>query len=611
MQLDLGSYARPPLVNIPVLRDYQVAAIEDLFNYYLSGSSGHPLITMPTGTGKSLVIAYIIKSTLTGYASPGLTLRPSPSCRVLVLTHSKELVENDAAAFARVMPGFDYGIYCADLNRKDKDKQVTFGSIQSVARNPHHFVNHLNPIRAVIIDEAHRVSPEESKSYLKVINTLQAVWPKLTVMGLTATGWRLDTGPLTANGIFTDCPVDYCSPEMFMWFIQQGYLIKPVPYRTQAQFDATGVKVRRGEFDDAALEEAMAKQNLIPRALEEFTKFGLEDKRGRWLVFMPSVRHVEEGVAWFQEHGISAVGIHHEVKDKDRVARLAAHKAGKVRVAVNQNVLTTGYDDPAIDYIGVVRPTLSSSLWVQMLGRGTRPLYAPGHDLSHMEGRLAAIQASPKHDCRVMDFAGNTRRLGPINDPVMPKAKDPDAPKKRKPAEAEPAAKECEVCHAWNGANARFCEECGAPFSTNYKTKADTAELVVDRKVKRGPHMPEGDRIYEVHSVTRMTALYHKSRNGKPSLLITYFTPKKAFRKYLTFGTPQAAALHKHWWRLHCPGYGFPGSVEAALVVSHAFRKPDRIRVWTNKPGDYPQEVTDYEFADHPFPAGYTPSQLV
>src|SRR4029079_8138707 len=97
-----------------------------------------------------------------------------------------------------------------------------------------------------------------------------------------------------------------------------------------------------------------------------------------------------------------------------------ALRAGEVRALVNNNILTTGYDDPTIDLIMVLRPTMSVVLWVQMLGRGTRPVFPPGYDSETLEQRMAAIMASGKFDCLVLDYAGNTRRLGPINDPVIP-----------------------------------------------------------------------------------------------------------------------------------------------------------------------------------------------
>ncbi|WP_423237389.1 DEAD/DEAH box helicase, partial [Enterobacter cloacae] len=110
-----------------------------------------------------------------------------------------------------------------------------------------------------------------------------------------------------------------------------------------------------------------------------------------------------------------------ETPKKERDTIINDFKSGRITAVVNNNVLTTGFDHPGLDLIVVLRPSESSRLWVQILGRGTRPDYADGFDLSTTAGRLQAIAASHKQNCLVLDYSGNTRRLGPINDPVMPK----------------------------------------------------------------------------------------------------------------------------------------------------------------------------------------------
>src|SRR5439155_5126133 len=104
-----------------------------------------------------------------------------------------------------------------------------------------------------------------------------------------------------------------------------------------------------------------------------------------------------------------------------------------------------------------LRPTMSSKLWVQMLGRGTRPLFIKeGYDLTTIQGRLASIAASPKQNVLVMDFAGNIKRCGPINDPIVPK--------KKGASKGEAPIKICDSCGMYNHISARFCG--GEPYST-------------------------------------------------------------------------------------------------------------------------------------------------
>src|SRR5690606_6516527 len=99
---------------------------------------------------------------------------------------------------------------------------------------------------------------------------------------------------------------------------------------------------------------------------------------------------------------------------------LADFKAGRIRALTNVNVLTTGFDTPGIDLIAFLRPTQSTGLYVQMAGRGTRPIYGEGFDLTTAEGRLAAIEAGPKRNALVLDFGGNVVRHGPIDAIVAP-----------------------------------------------------------------------------------------------------------------------------------------------------------------------------------------------
>src|SRR5690606_1213266 len=148
---------------VMLLRDYQTYAINSIWKYFGDGNKGNPIVAMPTGTGKSLVIGGFTKSVYERY----------PSQRVMMLTHVQELIEQNFDKLIKMWPSAPAGIYSAGLKRKDTYGKITFASIQSVANVPHLFGH----IDLIIIDECHLVSQKEETTYRKFINSLLEVNP--------------------------------------------------------------------------------------------------------------------------------------------------------------------------------------------------------------------------------------------------------------------------------------------------------------------------------------------------------------------------------------------------------------------------------------------------
>src|SRR5690606_1769168 len=158
-------------------------------------------------------------------------------------------------------------------------------------------------------------------------------------------------------------------------------------------------RVPPGASNLKQLQEAGDRDELTRAALPEALAVGHGCQH--WAVFAFGVGHAIHGTAMLESFGVPAPCVRSKLSNGGRAQRLANYKAGKYRAMVNNGILTTGFDFPAIDLIVMLRPTQSPGLWVQMLGRGTRPLYAPGFDLETTEGRLAAIANSPKRNCLV------------------------------------------------------------------------------------------------------------------------------------------------------------------------------------------------------------------
>ena len=545
-------------------RDYQILAAQSIWDYF-GKHTGNPLVLMPTGTGKSHVIAEFLQSVLYHF----------PRQRIQVLTHVKELIQQNYNKLVEAWPNAPAGIYSAGLGQKDIHNAIVFGGIASVAKKAHAFGH----VDLLIIDEAHLVNPTEETMYNKYISALKATNPHLKVIGLTATGFRLGHGKITDGGLFTDVCFDMTSIEAFNWLIAQGYLLPLVPKPAQTQLDVSGVHMRGGEFIAGELQNAVDKHDITVRALEEACVRGVT--RHKWLIFAAGVEHAIHIAEILNDMGITAAAVHSKMPDGERDRILADHKAGKIRAIANNNILTTGYDDPEIDMILVLRPTASSVLWVQMLGRGTRPVFSPGYDLGTQSGRLAAIAASQKQNCLVLDYAGNTRRLGPINDPLIPRKKG----EKGGPA----PVKLCDNCDTYNHASARVCFFCGAEFTfaVKIKNEASTAALI------------KGDLpVVETFAVDQLTYQRYE-RPGKPPMIrVSYYCGLRKFDEYVCLEhTNFAGKKARDWWRKRST-MGPPETVDIGLQYADRLRAPTHIRVWANK--TYP-EIMDADFTGTAF----------
>ena len=522
-------------------REYQVEAVKSIFAYFQT-KPGNPLVAMPTATGKSVVIAMFAQAALYYY----------PATRIMVLTHVKELIAQNHEKLMALWPFASAGIYSAGLKRKDTRQSITFAGIGSVAKRAKEF----GYIDIVMIDEAHMVSPAEETLYQKFLADLRLLNPQLKVIGFTATPWRLGTGHLTTGGIFTDVCFDITGMQAFNRLIAEGYLCPLIPKKTTQQLSTDGLHMRGGEFVQSELQFAVDKLEITAAALLETMEQGFERKH--WLVFASGVQHAIHISDMLNDMGIAAIAIHSDMGDEARDKAILDFKAGKYRAAVNNNVLTTGFDFPAIDLIVMLRPTASTVLWVQMLGRGTR---------MHPD----------KKDTLVLDFSGNTRRLGPINDPVIPR-------KKGDKGGGEAPVKICVMCNTFNHTSVTHCVACGHEFHFAVKIKgtAGNEELL---KLD----LP----VVEIFKVDHITYGMYEKLGRPPMMKTTYYCGLRAFSDYVCIqhdGFAQRKA--RQWWRERT-GEPFPESTVHAMHMTDALRPATHLRIVVNK--KYP-EIIGYDF---------------
>lgn len=524
-------------MSVIVPRWYQTEGIQAVWDYFAT-ESGNPVLAYPTGTGKSVVIAGLVQRALREY----------PGTRIIKLTHRKELIHQNFEKLLNLWPLAPAGIYSAGLNRKEHRHAITYAGIDSVARQPQLFGH----IDLVIIDECHAVNPKEGTKYHSFLAGLLEQNKQCKVIGLSATPYRVGQGLVIDDGIFTDICYDLTTFDNFNRLIAEGWLASLIPKQTGVEIDLSAVRVQSGEYNQHDLQVASDREEITRLAVAEMLAQGADRKC--WLIFASGVEHSDHVAAELCDRGIKAVSIHSKLGDEARDEAIRLWKSGHYQAAVNNDILTTGIDHPPIDLIGVLRATRSPGLWVQILGRGTRPWLG-------------------KPNCLVLDFAGNTRRLGPINDPVLPK--------KRGHGGGPAPVKLCPACQTYNHASVQFCSCCGQEFTRYVKfvDKADTLALVAG-----------SDPVVETFPIRNIDYTYHAPHpaSGKrtPSLKVTYHSGLRCFYEWVCLehtGNIQRKAAA--WWirrSVDC-ALGFkstPVTIAEALARLAELDVPVSIRVW-------------------------------
>jgi DNA repair protein RadD len=527
-----------------------------------------------------------------------------PSQRVLVITHVKELIAQNYEKLKLLWPEAPAGIYSAGIGRKDTFFPITFCGVASIAKNASSLFGHVD---LILIDEAHLVSPDELTMYRKIIDMLMVINPKLRVIGYTATPWRLGGGHLTECGLFTDVAFDMGKMEPFNWLLDQGYLLPIVSPKTDTILDTEGLHKRGGDFIEKEMQVAFDKSELTESIVRESIRMGA--KRHSWLAFCSGIEHAENMAECFNMYGIETAAVHSKMKgDRDKIIRAFQH--GDIKCVTNNGVLTTGFDHPALDMIIMARATDSATLWVQMCGRGTRPVYVEGFDLKSQEGRLASIANSQKQNTLLLDFARNTKRNGPINDPLIPR--------KKGSGKGDAPVKECPECGCTVHASLRVCNGL-RPFGTlaQQAKEAIVAETMknyeADDMVKCGFVFPIASKlnlvaasddiiksdlpIFEVFKVSHISYAIQKSKSGGiPMLKVTYYYGHQSVTEFVCPEHPPKPNGGKsfprlkaeQWWALRCgKGDKVPDTAAEMLEIVNMLPQPKHVNVWTNK--QYPE----------------------
>ena len=550
------------------LRPYQQAAVDAVYEH-LRSKETNPCVVLPTGTGKSLVLAQIAKDAIEKWNG-----------RVLILAHVKELLEQNADKIRKLCPELKIGIYSAGLRSRDTTEQVIVAGIQSVYNK----ACELDAFDLVIVDEAHLISSEGDGMYRTFLSDMKVINPHVRVIGLTATPFRLKGGLICKpENILNEICYEAGLKEM----IQQGYLSPLISRAGRAEANLANLHIRGGEFISDEVAAAMDNDALVTSACREIVE--LTRDRKSVLIFTASVdhcKHVAEKIQAFS--GKECAIVTGDTSPAERAEIIARFKGEFIpadlfgtpkpplKFLANVNVLTTGFDAPNTDCVVMLRPTNSPGLLIQCAGRGTR--------LSPETG---------KSSCLFLDYGGNILRHGPLD---MIKVKEPGSGKG-----GDAPAKKCPQCLALIHAGYTACPECGYVFppkeNNDKMTQTASSAGVISGQVD-----------YTDYEVLDVYYCVHEKRGADPdapkTMRVDYQVGFNEFKSEWVCPehTGYARGKFEKWWHeraaLGCP---MPRSAREAVSLANEglLAAPESISVKTIA-GERFERITGWRLKERP-----------
>jgi len=558
-----------PVVQAIQARYYQDEAADCLFPYFEENAVGNPLIVLPTASGKSIVIPLFLRKVFDRY--------PLANMRSLIIVPSKELVKQNAKKMRAMLPNVSLGINCDGLKKRDTWQNNVIGTPGSIVS----MVKEIGHIDLILVDEAHTIPEKEAAVINLIIAGLKAINPNLRMIGLTATPFdnyglivRHDPKTGECTSLFTHIPYTRIAPEDFLEFIHKGWLCPLIAVGTTTKYDVSSVGMSRGDFNQRELQDCTDKEWITRLAVSEIIATFHAKNRHCGLVFANGIQHAEHVCEEMQAQGMTATVIHSKLKDDVRNERLEAYHRGEYDFMVNNGVLTIGYDHPPVDLIAVIRHTCSIPLWVQILGRGLRP-----YDWNNPEQYIPGFEYT-KSETIVMDFADNTSRLGPIDNPFFKKRSKGDS--------GDAPVKICPVshCQAYNYASARYCYNCDHEFKFEVKY---TGQSSGDSPLSNTEPVRDWVNVQYVN-YTKVTG-----SGGLNMMKVIYHAGSKTYSELVCLEHTTGAARHARAWWIQRTEMLMPSRVDDALKITSKLRWAKRIEVEVTPGAKYPK-VISHEF---------------
>ena len=516
-----------------MLRDYQKKIIDKL---RALKKGARVCVVAPTGSGKSHLISYLAEAFY------------KQNKKVLIIAHRKTLLEQNREKFKGKA-----SFYCAGLNKKCLKNDVVFGSIQSLANVD------LPKFDCVLIDECHRVSFNENTQYQKLLNKQKEAY----IFGFTATPFRLRKGgnvSIVGKGRYFDTLIE---SDSIASLTKDGYLC---PLKTRVDITTSHADFKKDFKLDFDLKEASELlQRKATSYIESIKQAFIKQPPKRAIIFCCDVEHVIDTYNKLNAF-IPCTAVASRLTDNKKA--LADFTSGKAKVLINCEILTEGYDLPSIDYVVLLRPTDSASLFVQMVGRGLRT-------------------APSKEHCTVLDFGGNIEKHGPLNDVALDHWSGKTVPPDK--------VRICPKCFTATEDNP--CPECSHSFGfSGFERKKPEDKL---KKLHSTMDLlKQQTSTYKIKEIK----FFEHFKGGIPSNLLTDRTLR------IEFINEHGICMHKEWLALNHAGFArekatqtwqkfnsapAPKSVRDALNLTDTIKKIDSITVFTkhNPKDKYPKRT--------------------
>ena len=463
-------------------RPYQQAGLDALYSH-ICEKKENPCVVIPTGGGKSAMIAWAIKK----------WKEQCPWFRCCITQHRKELIEQNVSEIKAIYPECDVGVYSAALLRRDTENSILFASIDSITKRSGLF----SPWDVIMVDEAHRIPFNGEGRYRTFIKESRKFNPDLRVIGWTATPFRMAGGQICHKDHILN---EVCYEAKITDLINDGYLSKLRSKVGETQPELKGVKRNaRGDYILKSLAKATNREALVSRAVAEVVRIIETENRRSVVFFCVDIEHCQKVSYELRRHGINAPFVTSKTKPAERDHIAGSFRSGRLRAICNVNVYTEGFNAPNIDCIVLLRPTLSPGLFSQMVGRGSRT-------------------NSGKLDCLILDFAGCIEEHGPVD--LL--------------GGSVVVVATCMECRESFSRALRVCPACGWEIPKleieQLEIKERHRRLHGDKASKRSilSSMPETYKVDEI-SLRR-----HRGKDGKPdSIAVQYRTGIATFKEWI------------------------------------------------------------------------------